>query len=154
VGSLDHALGQLLARTMNRMQLGEAVADTPGRLSPEVAPEDFVVTGALERTSYRHVFSMLTCMALGLFGVPCARSEYELAYQVALYRGGDAEHPIFVKSYHFRDGGVGGVWQTPPSLYRLLLEGFERTLPETAADLALASAQAGPLAANDEPPSR
>jgi hypothetical protein len=142
VGGLHEAVGSLLARTLAKMEGGDAVACRPAASTAELSPGDLVIGGELRRSRFRLADSPLTCIALGLFGVPCERSEYELEYQVTVYRAPDLGRPIFSKPYRFTESGVGGLYRPAPSLYRLMLDGFEQTLPETARDIALVAARA------------
>jgi hypothetical protein len=137
IGGLETALPGLLADTMRRMALADAQA-APEQ-PPDAPPADFLVSGRLKRTAYRHHASVLAGATLGILGVPCFYASYELEFEVYLYRASDPLRPILQKTYRFIDSQVGGLYYNRPSVTRMFVRGLEQTLPEVGRDLASAA---------------
>jgi hypothetical protein len=132
VGSLDGAMPVLVARTVQQLGLPTQVA-----LDPTGA--DYFVTGRLVRSTLRRD-SIPLAAALAPLGVPFKVARYDFAYEVALYDVRAPLHPLYVRTYQFRDKRVGGLYYNRDAPYALFVDGLEATLKQAAQDIAQAIA--------------
>lgn len=139
VGELTTALPALLATSMRQMKLSPT-AVTLDEMGPQVELDgfDYVVVGNVISSRLVSQDSALAAFALGVLGVPFQRVDFELAYEVLLYRGDDRTHPLWRRTYAFNDWRVGGLYYNRSSARQLFVRGLQETLKAVVNDVALA----------------
>ncbi len=129
-GSLDAALPVLLADTMQRMQLSNAIT-----VDNHIEQADYYVTGRLTRSSLRSDTVPIAAWTIGLLGVPYGVVHFDLEYEVAVYDARMPQQPIFVRAYQSRDRRLKGHYYNHDAGYALLVEALGETLPQVVRDI-------------------
>jgi hypothetical protein len=132
-GSLDVALGALLAHSMRTMKLSPTVVDAP-------AGADYFVTGRLTQSRFAMSSSPMVGALLGVLGVPFYRCACDLEFEVALYDARTPDAPVFRRRYAFHDHQYGGLYYHLDALDQMFRRGLGETLPAVVRDVAIALA--------------
>jgi len=133
-GAIGAALPVVLTRVMQQMGFSDDAKVDDGK--GDGTPYDYVVTGRIKRTCFRHHDSFITALTVGIFGVPFQFARYELEYEVSLYDAKDRATPLFSRSYKYEAKRNIGLYYNHTWAYPMFVAGLADTLPNVVADLA------------------
>jgi hypothetical protein len=137
-GALDSAMPDLIAGMMRRMNLSPHVFTVN-----DGGTYDYLLRGRLRTSRYAIHTSVITGVLLGLLGVPCYFTNYQLEYEVELFSSVDQAHPLMKQTYRWSGSRTGGLYYNSPTAHPLFTRGLEETLPQTVRDVAIALASSG-----------
>lgn len=157
-GSLAPAFPYLMAAMVREMRLTSNVTPIDQINSKvDLTTFDYVIMGKLKRTTLKTHVNLIPLALLGIIGVPYAFTNYELEYEIELYRGGRVDEPIYSETYTYRRKKAVGFYYNGSAHFDMFIGGLEDTLPRAVQDIAAAisadreSAPAAPAA--DQMPS-
>jgi hypothetical protein len=137
-GALDSAMPDLIAGMMRRMNLSPHVFTVT-----DGGTYDYMLRGRLRTSRYTIHTSVITGVLLGLLGVPCYFTNYQLEYEVELFTAADQAHPVMKQTYRWGGSRTGGLYYNSPTAHPLFTRSLEDTLPQTVRDVAVALATSG-----------
>ncbi len=136
-GSLAPAFPYLLADASREMRLTNAITPIDQINSKvDLTKFDYVVMGKLKRTKLVNHVNLIPLAVLGIVGAPYAFVNYELEFEIELYRSGNTDAPIFSKSYTYRGKKAIGYYYNYSANFDLFIGGVEETIPRAVRDLA------------------
>jgi hypothetical protein len=150
VGALPTAFPYLLAEMMRDMRLAtEVMAIDQLNTKADIASFDYVVMGKLRKTKLAYHINPIPLVFLAYLGAPYYFTNYEMEYELVVYRGDAIGEPVFEKNYKYRGGRAVGLYYNHSANFDLFIGSIERTLPEAVR--AIAAAIATDLASRPPP---
>lgn len=139
VGSLDSAMPFLFSSVMRDMRLTPSATPLDAvSTQVDLGEYDYVVQGSVTRTKMTDQGNVVPLGALSVFGVPFIFVDFELEYEVRVFRPGDLSTPILEKTYVYEDDRAVGLYYNQDAAYELFVDALEETVPQAVEDIAAA----------------